>query len=167
MIPADIPDRLLVTKTRRKLDPVKQLTQAGYPFNHIGTELVEIQGKFEIVSKDVALLKSEFKTLQDNIEKKIDKETSTISEAISGIPEKIDNKMRSTFAEQFGLHFDQRMLRVYGGGITLATLAAGMYKLIVASAPSSVQGYLLIGLAAIFALVTLLLARNPRLPSGK
>ena len=116
MIPADIPDRLLVTKTRRKLDPVKQLTQAGYPFNHIGTELVEIQGKFEIVSKDVALLKSEFKTLQDNIEKKIDKETSTISEAISGIPEKIDNKMRSTFAEQFGLHFDQRMLRVYGGG---------------------------------------------------
>lgn len=50
MIPVSTPDNQVVRRTQRKLDPIIQLTQAGYPFNHIGTELIELQGKFEVVS---------------------------------------------------------------------------------------------------------------------
>ena len=85
MIQADIPERLLVQKTARKVDPIKQLTQAGHPFNYIGTELIELQGKFEIVSKDVAVIKEGFNTLQESITKKIESETKEISSTISGL----------------------------------------------------------------------------------
>ncbi len=162
MIQADIPERLLVHRTHRKVEPIKQLTQAGYPFNHIGTELVDIQGKFEIVSKDVALLKSEFANLQKNIEKKIDDETGELSNTIAGLPDKIEAKMRSTFGEQFGLYFDQRMLRVYGGSLALGTFGVGAYKVIVGSTAAPVQGWVFFVLAGIFALATVVLTRNPK-----
>ena len=54
-IPADIPKDKLVSSSFDKLDPKKQLREAGYPFDHIGTELTSLHGKFEVVSKDVML----------------------------------------------------------------------------------------------------------------
>lgn len=59
-IPADLPKSKLVSSSFEKLDPQKQLKEAGYPFNHIATELTDLHGKFEIVSKDVLLLKDQF-----------------------------------------------------------------------------------------------------------
>jgi hypothetical protein len=32
-----------------RIDPKKQLKEAGYPFDHIGTELVSLHGKFEAI----------------------------------------------------------------------------------------------------------------------
>src|SRR5258708_25249796 len=97
MIPVDIPEKLLVRRTQRKIDPIKQLTQAGYPFNHIGTELIELQGKFEVVSKDVKLVRDGFDNLQRVIESKIDKETSSLSKTISEVGDKIDKKIGVIF----------------------------------------------------------------------
>jgi hypothetical protein len=149
MIQADIPERMLVRKTRRKVDPIKQLTQAGYPFNHIGTELVELQGKWEIVSKDVAVIKDGFESFQKSLEAKIDKETTTISNSVANIPKNI----RDTFSEQFGLYFDQRMQRVYGTVATIGALGLALYKLVIVSTPSALQGWALLGIAGIIALV--------------
>lgn len=163
MIRADIPEKLLIRKTHRKVDPIKQLTQAGYPFNHIGTELIDIQGKFEIVSRDVALVKSGFDGLQNSLETKIENETTALSNEIGGMPDKIDSRIRNAFSEQFGLYFDQRMQRVYGTVITLVTFSGGLYKIISAATPLNMQGYVLLGMAGIFALATFALTtRNSR-----
>jgi deoxycytidine triphosphate deaminase len=162
MIPADIPDRLIVRRSQRKIDPIKQLTQAGYPFNHIGTELIELQGKFEVVSKDVALVKDGFENLQKALGEKIEKETGTLSRSISDLGEKMDSKIGKTFSEQFGLYFDSRMLRVYGvvGGIF--TTALGLYKLVIQTTPVNTQGYVLCGLGILLLIGTMLLTRSPR-----
>jgi deoxycytidine triphosphate deaminase len=55
-IPADIPKSKLIGSSVAKLDPKKQLREAGYPFDHIGSELIQLDGKFEMVSRDVASL---------------------------------------------------------------------------------------------------------------
>jgi len=72
-IPANIPKKQLVGSSVERLDPAKQLREAGYPFDHISTELTDLHGKFEIVSKDVLLLKDaiaqETQKLSDQVEK--------------------------------------------------------------------------------------------------
>jgi deoxycytidine triphosphate deaminase len=52
-LPVDIPDEKIVGSSFEKLDPKKQLREAGHPFNYIGSELVQLHGKFELVSTDV------------------------------------------------------------------------------------------------------------------
>lgn len=58
MIPANIPESRVVRRTERNIDPTKQLLESGHPFSHIGTELINLHGKFEIVSRDVVLLRT-------------------------------------------------------------------------------------------------------------
>ena len=71
-IPADIPKSKLIGSSITKLDPKKQLREAGYPFDHIGSELIQLDGKFEMVSRDVASLtqkiEGETKSVVDKIE---------------------------------------------------------------------------------------------------
>lgn len=71
-IPASIPKSKIVSSSVEKLDPNKQLREAGYPFDHIGRELTELQGKWEVVSNDVMLLKTaitdETKKLTDKVD---------------------------------------------------------------------------------------------------
>lgn len=43
-----------------KVDAKQQLREAGYPFSFIGTELTQLQGKFELVSSDDRLIKDDF-----------------------------------------------------------------------------------------------------------
>src|ERR1700682_6179425 len=49
-IPASIQKKNLVASSSEKLDPARQLREAGYPFDHIRTELTDLHGKFEVVS---------------------------------------------------------------------------------------------------------------------
>jgi len=65
-IPADLPKSKLVSSSFEKLDPKKQLKEAGYPFDHIATELTDLHGKFEVVSTDVRLLKDQFETVKNH-----------------------------------------------------------------------------------------------------
>ncbi len=157
LIPVDIPERMVVRRTQRKVDPIKQLTQAGYPYNHIGTELIAIQGQFKIVSEDVALVKNGF----DGLEKKIDGETKSLSDSISGLGDRLEGKVRNAFGEQFGLYFDQRMLRVYGSVAAIVSLCLALYKLLIQSVPSRIQGYVLVGIGLLLWAGTALLTRSP------
>ena len=157
-MPVNIPDKLVVRRTQRKIDPLKQLAQAGYPFNHIGTELISIQGQFKIVSEDVALLKNGM----DNLGKKIELETKSLSASISSLGDQIESKVRTAFHEQFGLYFDQRMQRVYGTVAAIVSLCLAMYKLLIQSVPSRIQGYVLIGVGVLLWAGTALLTRSSR-----
>ncbi|MGA9624450.1 MAG: hypothetical protein WBQ65_08270 [Bryobacteraceae bacterium] len=71
-IPASIPKKQLVGSSVERLDPQKQLREAGYPYNYISTELAELRGKWEVVSSDVVLLKDAIadgnKALSDKVE---------------------------------------------------------------------------------------------------
>jgi deoxycytidine triphosphate deaminase len=157
LIQANIPEKLLVHRTKSKVEPIKQLEQAGHPFNHIGTELRLLHGKWDIVSTSVGAMKTELDALQKSIETKIDAESNSISATISGLPDKIDSKMRSAFADQFGLYFDQRMQTVYGTVLTLVALGAGVYKIIIERTSPQFQSYTLLAIGGLLAVGTFLL----------
>lgn len=161
VLPVDIPEKLVVRRSQRKIDPLKQLTQAGYPFNHIGTELISIQGQFKIVSEDVAALTNGMKTLGETIEN----ETTTLTTKLNGLIDQVEGKVRDAFREQFGLYFDSKMLRVYGTVAAIVSVCLGGYKLLIESVPSKTQVEILVGVGIVLLVATLLLTGKP--PSSK
>lgn len=112
------------------LDPKKQLQEAGYPFNHIGTELTELHGKFEIVSKDVAKIQDEFHKRTVELSDKIVSESKTVFDKIEETKNSISEKMEWLFSRKF-----QQMAGVV---ITVLTLLFGVYSFLEKSAPGSV-----------------------------
>jgi len=105
-LPADIPKDKIVSSTFGQLDPKKQLREAGYPFDHIGTELTALHGKFELVSKDVLLLKDQFERRTNELTGKIEAETRTLSEKVE--------ESRKSILEKVEVLFDKKFLRVVG-----------------------------------------------------
>ncbi len=100
-IRANIPKKAIVTSSFDKLDPKKQLREAGYPFNHISTELAELHGKWEIVSSDVRLLKDDFKKQTDVLTTKIGEETNAISKRLDDFHETFFHKVEALFQKKF------------------------------------------------------------------
>ncbi len=88
-IPASIPKSKIVASHFGKNYSVKQLKEAGYPFNHIGTELIELHGKFETVSTDVRALtekiETETKSLIDRIERIFSQTQAFLIEKMGGL----------------------------------------------------------------------------------
>jgi hypothetical protein len=68
----DIPDHKVVASSFEKLDPKKQLREAGHPFTFIGTELTKLDGKFEVVSTGVQALKDKIDETKDSLLDKVD-----------------------------------------------------------------------------------------------
>jgi deoxycytidine triphosphate deaminase len=160
MIPADIPDRQVVRRTERKLDPTKQLLEAGYPFSHIGTELINLHGKFEIVSKDVLLLKEEFGRVETSLEGKIEKETTTLSAKIGDMSDSVGKKMKEVFSDQFEAFFDRKMLRVYGTLVTIISFGVAVYNFVLKSAPPARQAWIFMSIGALALVFTLVMTRK-------
>ena len=71
-LPADIPNSRVVTSSSEKLDPKTHLREAGYPFSHIGSELIRLDGKFELVSADVRTLTEKMEADTNSVLSKID-----------------------------------------------------------------------------------------------
>lgn len=105
-IPADIPKSKIVASSFDQIDPKKQLKEAGYPFDHIGTELIALHGKFELVSADVRVMKEEFAQKTSELSNKIEKETSTLST-------KIDDT-KNNLLESADILFDRKFYRTTG-----------------------------------------------------
>lgn len=87
-LPVDINDDLIVSSSIYKLDPKKRLQEAGYPFNYIGSELIKLDEKIQIISE------------------KIDSLTQDIDERFKRIDEKF-KRMDKTF-----LHIDLQFQRM-------------------------------------------------------
>jgi len=84
-VPASIPKKHLVGSSVERLDPAKQLREAGYPFDHISTELTDLHGKFEVVSKDVLLLKDTISGETEKLSKKVDESQRITIEKVEGL----------------------------------------------------------------------------------
>lgn len=105
-IPVDIPKGKLVSSRFDLLDPKKQLREAGYPFDHIGMELTNLHGKFEVVSSDVRMMRDEFQRRTAELSDKIQTETSTLSGKLEEERKNVLEKVESLF--------DRKFLRVVG-----------------------------------------------------
>jgi deoxycytidine triphosphate deaminase len=119
-VPSQIPKTAIVSSTKENIDPKKQLREAGYPFDHIGTELVQLQGKFEIVSQDVITLKDHFQKQTDALSAKIGSETQAIYSRL--------DEFKKSFFERADILFQQKFLWVIGVFLASVTLMGGAYK---------------------------------------
>lgn len=102
-IPADIPKAKIVSSSFDKIDPKRQLREAGYPFDHIGTELTTLHGKFEVVSTDVRMMRDEFDRRTTELSQKIESETTTLSKKIEETPDSVLEKVESLFDRKFSV----------------------------------------------------------------
>lgn len=135
-IPADIPKSKIISSSFDRLDPKKQLKEAGYPFDHIGTELVSLHGKFETVSADVRVMKEEFAQKTSELTTKIEKETNTLST-------KIDDT-KTNLLESADILFDRKFYRTTG--IIVGAIPV-LYGLIAFLQKSSLGGELVAAIA--------------------
>lgn len=102
-IPAQIAENKKVKSSLDKSNPVQQLKEAGYPFNHISTELIELQGDIATVSKDFGNLKREIDHLSDKIDKETKTLTDKIQEGQKNLMEKVDNLFSKKFNKSVGI----------------------------------------------------------------
>jgi len=135
-IPADIPKAKIVSSSFDRLDPKKQLKEAGYPFDHIGTELISLHGKFETVSADVRVMKDEFAQKTSELSGKIEKETSTLSTKI--------DETKNTLIESADILFDRKFFRTTGIIIGAIPILYGAVALL---QKTSLGGELIAGIA--------------------
>jgi deoxycytidine triphosphate deaminase len=105
-IPVQVDKKSIVDSGFDKLDPKKRLREAGYPFDHISTELTELHGKWEVVSSDVRIIKDDFKKQVDALSTKITEETSSISKRL--------DEFRETFFERVEMLFQKKFLWIVG-----------------------------------------------------
>jgi deoxycytidine triphosphate deaminase len=105
-VPVQIPKSKTIESSVERIDPTRQLQEAGYPFSHIGTELTNLHGKFEIVSKDVLLLKDQFQDQTREIRSKIEEESGRLST-------KVDESQKAALKEVEHL-FDRKFLSIAG-----------------------------------------------------
>jgi hypothetical protein len=89
-VPADIPKSKLIGSASIKLDPKKQLREAGYPFDHIGSELIRLDGKFELVSREVS-----------SLTEKIEGETRSVVDKIEETKDWLVEHVENLFTKKF------------------------------------------------------------------
>lgn len=77
-LPTDIPREKLVRSSFDKIEPQKRLKEAGYPFNAIGSDLVLLHEKFEIVSGEVKALTEKIDSETKSIMTKLDETKSWV-----------------------------------------------------------------------------------------
>jgi deoxycytidine triphosphate deaminase len=105
-IPASIPKHKIVGSSVERIDPKKQLREAGYPFDHIGTELADLRGKFEVVSNDVILLKDAITEQTKELSGKVEESQKTVLEKVESL-------------------FDRKFLTIAGGVIGVLVMMYG------------------------------------------
>jgi deoxycytidine triphosphate deaminase len=153
-IPADLSKKQLVSSSFDQLDPKKQLREAGYPFDHIGSELVRLDGKFEMVSRDVAFLKNEFEQRTKELSGKIEAETKSLTAKL--------DETKTSILEKVGVLFHRRFTKAASiiiGAIPL--MYAGVVFLQTKTVLSQVQIAYIAGLVgAVIIFITWMLTRK-------
>jgi deoxycytidine triphosphate deaminase len=143
-IPASIQKKNLVTSSIELLDPARQLREAGYPFDHISTELTNLHGKFEVVSNDVLLLKD------------------TIADEAKKLSTKVDDSQKSVLDKVESL-FDRKFLSIAGAIIGCLALMFGAVTFLQSHGVTgtALGAVALIGGFGILGVVYLLARRKP------
>ena len=135
-IPANIPKKLIVASSVERLDPNKQLREAGYPFDHIGRELTELQGKWEVVSNDVLLLRGAITDETKKLSEKVDDAQKTVLEKVEHLFTRkflqIAGAVVGCFSIMFGIVTFLKSQGVTGNALASVALIGGLGVFIVA-----------------------------------
>ncbi|MGO9776019.1 MAG: dCTP deaminase domain-containing protein [Terracidiphilus sp.] len=129
-IPATIPTKRMVSSSVEKLDPQKQLREAGYPFNHISEELTTLHGNFVTVSTDVALLKNAITDETKKLTDKLDAAQITLLEKVEHLFHRkfvqIVGAVVSCFTVMFAIYTFLKVNGVQGALMGWFALAGGL-----------------------------------------
>lgn len=147
-IPVDIPKKDIVSSKFEKIDPKQKLKEAGYPFDHIGNELIELDGKFEVVSKSVKALKDEMGSITDAIHSKIDDETNTITGKLKELEKSILEKVDSIFETKFN-----KIVAVIIGALAI------LYGIVSFLIKKEVDDFIIISLSIVSGIIILIISK--------
>ncbi len=137
-IPADLPANRVVSSSVEKLDPTRRLQEAGYPFSHIGAQLIQLHGRFEMVSRDVLLIKEDFDSRANELSKKIEVETKALSEQLG--------KSEFNLIERVNHMLDSKVLGMIAGVAGAVSVGYGVTTFLT---QSGVPGNVVAGLAVL------------------
>lgn len=98
-------------------DHKKQLREAGHPFDHIGTELTALQGRFEVVSTDVRMMKDQFDRKASELSGKIETETRTIATQLT--------TTKTEILDHVDISFDRKFYRTCGMMVAAISIMYG------------------------------------------
>jgi deoxycytidine triphosphate deaminase len=138
---ADTPKDKTVSSSFGKIDPKIQLSEAGPPFNYIGSELRQLDGKFELVSADV-------RALTDKIERETASVLGKLDDLKKWLMEHVDNQ------------FSRKFTAIIGVMITAILTVVAVLKYFQTIEMSAGVTILLFGGAALVALAITLILSN-------
>ena len=144
-LPVDIPKNMLVGSSIEKMDPKLRLLEAGYPFDHIGTELTILHGRFEVVSSDMAAMQEEFSKRTEQLAEKMDSKTATLADKIDEMYQNVLDKMEA--------FFQKKLLGVLFAFVTLILWLMGGYTFLLNSNVEDnmiVLGFIILGAISLF-----------------
>ena len=144
-LPVDIPKNMLVGSSIEKMDPKLRLQEAGYPFDHIGTELTTLHGRFEVVSSDMAAMQEEFSKRTEQLAEKMDSKTATLADKIDEMYQNVLDKMEA--------FFQKKLLGVLFAFVTLLLWLMGGYTFLLNSNVEDnmiVLGFIILGAISLF-----------------
>jgi len=155
-IPADIPKKQIVGSSVERLDPARQLREAGYPFSHISIELTDLHGKFEVVSKDVLLLKDTIAGEAKKLSDKVDQSQKTTLE-------KVESLFDTKFMDRVEILFDRKFWSAAGSIVGCILMMYGAVTFLQSHGiTGSPLGWVsMIGGLAILSVVYLIVRRRP------
>ncbi len=129
-IPVSIQPKRIVSSTTEKIDPQKQLREAGPPFNYISQELIVLHGKFEVVSTEVSLLKTAITDETKKLTDKLDAAQTTLLERVEHLFHRkfvqIVGAVVSCFTVMFAIYTFLKVNGVQGALMGWFALAVGL-----------------------------------------
>jgi deoxycytidine triphosphate deaminase len=167
-IPADIPKERVLASSREKLDPKRELQQAGYPFDHISTELAQLDGKFVVVSSDVGLLKEEIGKRTDELTRKTDalgQKTDSLAQRVEQLEGKFEAKLKEFGAqllEKVESLFTRKFTAIVGTLVGAILVLLGAVLALQKSLTGLVVFLICLAASAVIFIVTWLLTRRLR-----
>ena len=154
-LPVDIPKNMLVGSSIEKMDPKLRLREAGYPFDHIGTELTILDGRFEVVSSDMATMREEFSKRTEQLAEKMDSKTVTLANKIDEMYQNVLDKME--------VFFQKKLLGVLFAFVTSLLWLMGLYTFLLNSNVEDnkiVIGFIILGALSLIPAVIYLVVRK-------
>lgn len=131
-IPPQIPDRLIKRPTRGRVDHKKQLREAGPPVSYIGEELMQLDGKIEVVDKSVRVLKE-----------KLEEQTKSLTKSLNEHFLKIENI------------FNKKFIGIYGFFLAVVAITLGVIQIFRTTEVTPITIYIPLVIGVLIAIMTI------------
>lgn len=130
-IPAQISEKLIKRAARDKVDHKKQLREAAPPVSYIGEELMQLDGKIEVVDKSVRVLKEKF-----------EEQTKSLTKSLNDHFLKIENV------------FNKKFIGIYGFFLALVAITLGVIQFFRTTDVTPATIYLPLAIGALIFILT-------------